>query len=136
MSRARRLRLLKFSMIGAIGIAVQLSVLALVSSRIPYLPATVLAVECAIIHNFLWHRRFTWADRARSGLPYFLGSLLRFHLSNGLISLAGNVLLMRLLVGSLAVALLPANVITIAACFIANFLASDRWVFCSSRLEP
>ena len=56
-------------------------------------------------------------------------SLLRFHVSNGLISLLGNLLLMRLLAGGLGLPLLSANLASIAICFVANFLASDRWVF-------
>lgn len=66
MSRATGLRLLKFSAVGAIGVGVQLGALAVLHAmEITYLPATALAVECAVIHNFLWHRRFTWADRSR-----------------------------------------------------------------------
>lgn len=134
MSRAVIIRLLKFSIVGAIGIAVQLGVLsAFRLTRLHYLVATAAAVECAILHNFLWHRRFTWADRARSGASDFFISLCRFHLSNGLISLVGNLLLMRVLVGGLRMPLLRANVETISACFVANFLAGDRWVFRVSR---
>jgi hypothetical protein len=41
----------------------------------------------------------------------------------------GNLILMRLLVGSLKIPLLIANLGSIAICFAANFQASDRWVF-------
>jgi putative flippase GtrA len=124
------LRLLKFLSVGAIGVVVQLGTLAAFRlTRMHYLAATVLAVECAILHNFIWHRRFTWADRTRSGARNFLLSLFRFHLSNGLISLAGNLLLMRVLVGGLRMPWLRANIEAIAACFVGNFLAGDRWVF-------
>lgn len=130
MRSAASLRLLKFSFVGGIGIGVQLGALAaLTAMKLNYLWATALAVECAVIHNFLWHRRFTWADRVTSGMRDSLASLIRFHVSNGLISLAGNLLLMRLLVGKLGLPILPANLATISACFVANFIASDRWVF-------
>ena len=130
MSRATWLRLLRFSFVGAIGIGVQLSALAAFSvMRINYLLATALAVECAVVHNFLWHRRLTWADRVRSGWGDFLQSLLRFHLSNGLISLAGNLLVVRTLSGRFRLPLLPANMMAIVLCFVANFLARDHWVF-------
>jgi putative flippase GtrA len=130
MSRATGLRLLKFSAVGAIGVGVQLGALAVLHAmEITYLPATALAVECAVIHNFLWHRRFTWADRSRSGARGFFMPLFRFHLCNGLISLAGNLLFMRVLVGSCGIPLLPSNMASIVACCVANFLASDRWVF-------
>ena len=60
-----------------------------------YLIATALAVETAVIHNFLWHERFTWADRAGAGFTRFL----KFNLTTGLFSIGGNLLLMKLLVG-------------------------------------
>jgi putative flippase GtrA len=130
MTRATSLRLLRFSFIGAIGVGVQLSALAALNAvRMDYLLATALAVECAVVHNFLWHRRFTWADRVRSGWGDFLRSLLRFHVSNGLISLAGNLLVVRTLSGGFRLPLLPANMAAIVLCFVANFLASDHWVF-------
>jgi putative flippase GtrA len=127
-----RLRLFRFSLVGAIGIAVQLGVLAvLIAMKMNYLLATALAVEAAVLHNFLWHQRFTWADRTGRGVRAALAQLLRFHLSNGLISLLGNLLLMRLLAGWLRVPVLAANLATISLCFVANYLASDRWVFLS-----
>lgn len=127
------LRLMKFSMAGAIGVGVQLGALAALSRiGINYLFATALAVECAILHNFVWHRHFTYAYRMQNGIHGLFSTLLRFHLSNGLISLFCNLLLMRTFVGALGLPLLPANLVTISACFVANFMASDRWVFRSS----
>jgi putative flippase GtrA len=128
------LRLFRFSLVGLIGIAVQLGVLAaLTAMKMNYLLATGLAVEAAVLHNFLWHQRFTWADRAGAGVRAALAQLLRFHLSNGLISIAGNLLLMRLLAGWLGWPVLPANLTTISLCYAANYLASDRWVFLPRR---
>jgi putative flippase GtrA len=132
-SRQARLRLLKFSFVGAMGVAVQLGALAvLLAAKADYRLATGLAVECAVIHNFIWHRRFTWAERASPRKRDTLAPCLRFHLSNGLISLVGNLLLMRLLVGWLGFPVLPANIAAIAACYAANFMASDHWVFLGS----
>ncbi len=117
----------KFSLVGALGIGVQLAVLsALMRLRIHYLLATALAVETAVIHNFLWHQRITWSDRTAQNV---LLRFLRFHLSNGGISLVGNLLLMRLLAGSCGLPVIVANLLSISTCFAANFFASDRWVF-------
>jgi putative flippase GtrA len=133
MSHSPCLRVFKFSLVGGIGVGVQLGVLAtLTAMRINYLLATALAVEVAVIHNFLWHQRFTWPERARTGMRDSIAALFRFHVSNGLISLVGNLLLMRLLVPGFRLPVLRANIATIAACFVANFLASDRWVFLAS----
>jgi len=88
-----------------------------------------------MLHNFAWHQNFTWSDRGGN----VAGRLARFHLANGAISLLGNLALMRLLVGSFGLPLLPASLVTISACFVSNFLAADRMVFLTKRrgiVEP
>jgi putative flippase GtrA len=130
MSGTGLFRLLKFSAVGGIGVGVQLGMLALFRVMgINLLPATALAVECAVLHNFLWHWHFTWSDRRPRHASDFRSYLIRFHLSNGLISLVGNLLLMWILIRNSKLGLLQANTVSIAACYVANFLAGDRWVF-------
>jgi len=99
--------------------------------HLDYLIATALAVETAVVHNFLWHERFTWAERAGDGFARFL----KFNLTTGLFSIAGNLALMKLLVGLGHVNYLLANGITIAACSAVNFLVSDGFVFAADRTE-
>ena len=129
-------RLLKFHMVGAVGIGVQLCFLFLFKTvlHMNYLLATGLAVEFAVVHNFLWHEHYTWADRreSRAGLTR---RLVRFNLSTGLISIVGNLVLMRLFVGSLHLQYMVANIVSIGACSLANFWASDRMVF-QAGLSP
>jgi putative flippase GtrA len=122
---------LKFNAVGVIGIGVQLLVLTLLTSgvNLNYLLATVLAVESAVLHNFVWHERWTWIERTRGKSGGLTGRLIRFHLANGLISIAGNLVLMWLLVSHLKLHYFVANLIAIGTCSIVNFLASDRLVF-------
>lgn len=62
--RATAWRWCKFSLVGAVGIGVQLGALALLTTAgVHYLRATALAVEIAVLHNFAWHQNFTWSDR-------------------------------------------------------------------------
>jgi len=124
------IRAAKFYFVGALGIVVQLAALALFKPALEphYLWATALAVETAILHNFLWHEFWTWSDRPSFGNDR-LHRLWRFHLSNGLLSLIGNVLLMRFLVGTLGLHYLFANVLAIASLAVANFLLSELYVF-------
>lgn len=127
------IRWMKFNFVGAIGIAVQLAALwFLTSAGLSYLLATALAVETAVLHNFIWHERFTWVDRRNQGRSGSAARLLRFNLSNGLISIVGNLLCMRLLVGEAHLRPMLANLISIAICSLVNFLVSDRWVFRSA----
>lgn len=122
---------LRFNAVGAIGIGVQLLALTLLKTGfdLNYLTATAIAVECAVIHNFIWHERWTWSERTKLNSRGVLGRLLRFHLANGLISIAGNLALMWLFVSKLHLHYFLANIVAIATCSILNFLASDRLVF-------
>jgi putative flippase GtrA len=122
-------RFLKFNGVGIAGFALQLGLLALlVRLGVHYLAATAVAVELTVLHNFAWHERWTWKDRpARAGRR--LARLWRFHAANGLVSLVGNVLLMRLFVGLLGWPPIPANLLAVLLCALVNFTASDRFVF-------
>lgn len=122
-------RFIRFNGIGAIGFALQLGLLALlIQLGLHYVLATALAVEAAVLHNFLWHERWTWSDRPAVGTAR-LDRLWRFHALNGLVSLAGNLVLMRLLVGACGLPPLAANACAVLACSLVNFTASDRAVF-------
>jgi putative flippase GtrA len=135
------LRWCRFNFVGAIGIAVQFAALFLLKSvlHFNYLAATAIAVEAAVVHNFVWHEQFTWADRVKSDRvksdrmqsPWrqSLPRLLRFNLANGAVSILGNLALMKVMVGQGHMNYLLANAIAIALCSLANFLVSNEWVF-------
>jgi len=121
---------MKFNLVGGVGIGVQLLMLWLLTAcGMGYMVATALAVESAVLHNFVWHERFTWVDRRNGHLLQSVARLLRFNLSTGAVSIVGNLLLMHLLVGRAHLRPMLANIIAIAACSILNFVVSDRWVF-------
>jgi len=159
----------KFNLVGGIGIVVQFAALFLLKSilRFNYLAATAIAVEAAVVHNFVWHEQFTWVERTnpertpadrlptdatwaeaqvgfvrscgaagsralskqKSRLSKALWRLLRFNLSNGAISILGNLVLMKVMVGQGHINYLVANAIAIMLCSLANFLVSETWVF-------
>ena len=124
-------RWLKFNAVGGLGIVMQLAMLTLLDSvlNLNYLVATALAVQAAVLHNFFWHERFTWADRRSVTWIQVGARFLRFNLSNGLISIAGNLLLMRLFAGHLHLPYPIASVLSIACCALLNFVAAERLVF-------
>lgn len=127
---ALALRWLKFNTVGGIGVAVQLAALAVFKSLLGfnYLLATGLAVETAVLHNFLWHERWTWRERT-GGHDGVLGRLARFHLGNGLVSIVANLVLMRFFVGQLQIQYLIANALSISITALVNFAVSETWVF-------
>jgi len=123
------MRFWRFNAVGVAGFAVQLAILALlVRGGMHYLAATALAVEAAILHNFLWHERWTWRDRPGTGVTRLV-RLARFHAVNGGVSLAGNLLLMPLLVHVCGLPIIPANAAAVLACAAVNFCGADRLVF-------
>ena len=146
-SSSKLVRWLKFNFVGGIGVVVQFAALFLLKGvfRFEYLLATVIAVEAAVVHNFVWHEQFTWADRLsadrapvdgerasdriRMPLRKSLRRLIRFQLANGAVSLLGNLALMKVMVGLGHMNYLVANAIAIVLCSMANFLVSDEWVF-------
>jgi putative flippase GtrA len=153
-------RWLRFNIVSGIGILVQFAFLFLMKSvlHLDYLTATAVSVEAAVVHNFLWHERYTWADRVQdSSTPRtseaeaqnLLGRmfaalkrcatqrprsssfsrLLRFNLTTGGVSIVGNLALMRVMVGAGHMNYFVANGIAIVLCSLVNFLVSEQWVF-------
>ncbi len=122
-------RTLRFAGVGAAGFVVQLAVLhTLVTvAGVGYLIATAVAVEAAILHNFVWHERWTWNDRPA---PHDrIGRFLRFNGATALFSIAGNVALMRVLVDHFHLPLLAANALAVVVVSALNFACADRLVF-------
>jgi putative flippase GtrA len=119
----------KFNFVGALGMALQLAALTLFSRWAAghYLYATAAATELTLLHNFLWHMHYTWRDRRGQSAP--LLQLMRFHLSNGVVSMLGNLLLMPLLVEEVRMPLLASNTIAIVCCSTVNFCLGDSWAF-------
>lgn len=125
-------RWMMFNGVGLLGALVQLAVLGLLVhvAHVGYLFATPVAVEAALLHNFAWHRRWTWRDRAAAaGGPSPWTALGRFHAANGAVSLAGNVAVMALAAGALHLPPVAANVVAILVCSLVNYALGDRWVF-------
>ena len=122
----------RFLAIGLLGFLLQLGTLGWLTLRAgwPWPAATLVSVELAIVHNFLWHARWTWRDRPDARLAGFM----RFQLTNGMSSLAGNAALMTLFTGVLGMPPLPANALAVVVMSAANFVIADRWVFRAAPL--
>jgi putative flippase GtrA len=118
----------KFMLVGMCGVVVQLAVLwTLVHlAGLPTLPATALAVEAALLHNFVWHEVWTWQEVTPPGR---YRRLVRFHLASGLISIASNTLFTWAFREHLGLPLLISNLAAIGLTSVINFAAASRWVF-------
>ena len=125
MSRAPR-----FVLVGVMGFAVQIAVLhGLVTAGIDAGVAVLLAVEAAIVHNFVWHERWTWNDRPAARPVVSAIRLARFNTASGLVSLAGNGALTMVLTHATGLPVIAANACATLALAAINLRLADRWVF-------
>ena len=111
------------------GTAVQLLTLAVLSAglRRPAALTTTVAVAAAVVHNFIWHCRWTWHDRPLEGWEILRG-FARFVMANGVVSLIGNVTITVVLT-SVGWPMVLSNITAIAACGACNFFLADQLVW-------
>lgn len=123
---------IKFNAVGVLGFALQtiaLFVLTHTTLHIGYLAATAIAVELAVLNNFVWHQRWTWRDRPSTSRWETLRRLVTFNVTNGLVSIVGNLVFMSILVGRFRLPIAGANLLSVVACSILNFVLADRLAF-------
>jgi putative flippase GtrA len=123
-------RFSRFNLVGAAGLGVQLMTLAALTQVAGwhYLPAAAAAIGVTLGHNFLWHVRWTWQDRNVRG-PRVGVAFTMFVSVNGAVSVLGSLLLMPVLVEIAGLPVLPANVVAVGACGLANYWLGDRVCF-------
>jgi putative flippase GtrA len=121
-------RWVRFNTVGVAGAAIQLLALWLLTGSlgIRYVFATAVAVEIALLHNFVWHEVWTWKG---SPLEYRWRRLLQFHLTNGIVSMSANTLFTWVFAHYAGMPLLAANLAAIAMTGVLNFALADALVF-------
>jgi putative flippase GtrA len=118
--------------VGLLGLTLKLTVLICLhgSLGLGYQMATAFAVEVGVLHNFVWHLRWTWGDRSRGiSQKEVLVQLLRFHLGNAAVAMVMSLVIMGVLVGQAGIHYVAANLIAAARPGIANFAIADSLVF-------
>ena len=143
---AERYRYIKFGIVGASGIVVNLAVLHLGHEYLfdhieaaynkPYL-SLALAIVLSTLNNFTWNRLWTWSDRVRTleaeeGVQQrvslrVLGIEFSQYATATAFGSGLQYVLTLLLTGTMDYRL--ANLTAIAAASVSNFLANDRWTF-------
>lgn len=129
---------IRFNVVGIFGFVLQTGALFLLTHnphRVGYLFATVVAVELAVLNNFIWHQRWTWNDRPARTTAETWRRLVKFNITNGAVSISGNLVFMSLLVGRLGMPIVGANVASVAACSICNYFLADRIAFYVERAD-
>lgn len=127
----------RFAVVGAGGFGLQLLALHALTNivGVDYRVATVAAVEVAVLHNFIWHERWTWAGGEAATV---WTRLARFHAATAVVSIAGNVALTAAFVAAFSWPVLVANTAAVALLSLVNFALADRWIFASgtARMGP
>ena len=118
-----------FASVATIGFVVQASAIVALTSLAGWhiTAATAAGVLLAIVHNFVLHARWTWADRDRSARV--LTRLARFTLATGSLSLVGTVALTTLYAWLLGAPVLVSNLLAVVSVGALNFLLLDKVVF-------
>ena len=124
-------RFLRFLAGGAAGFACQIAVLWLLISilAVNYVLAAVVAIEVAIVFNYLCHEHWTWRDRPARGGRERWSRLLRFNAMTALTSIAGGVLITAALVELCGLPPVAANILSVMALGMLNFAGADSLVF-------
>jgi putative flippase GtrA len=128
------IRWCKFNAVGIGGALVQLAALWIIerTAFLPDLLAIALAVEIALLHNFVWHEVWTWKGARAEDRWRRLG---RFHVANGLVSILSNTLFTWLFKHYLGWPLLVSNLTAMSLTSVANFALASVWVFRPSSLS-
>jgi putative flippase GtrA len=117
-------KMAKFALVGGTGVAVNTVALYLLYQvgHVPLIVASILAVELAIVNNFLWNNRWTFGQRDLSP-----GRFLRFNIVSlgGLAITTGTLYL----VSSLGVYYLLANLLGITLATVWNFALNVLWTW-------
>ena len=117
----------RFALAGAGGFLVQVGTLAVLTSHfdVDYIMATLIAVEAAIVFNFVWHLKWTWRDRPGSVLQRFM----RFNALTATTSIVGSILLTAFFVEGFEMHVIVANIVSVGILSVVNFIGADRLVF-------
>ena len=126
----------RFTTAGIVGFIIQLGILAALTkwTELHYVAATLIAVELAILSNFVWHEQWTWRERRPATWRERWQRLTRFHLLTGLTSIVGTTVLTAVLVESGGLSPVVSNAISVMALGLVNFAGAETLVFRTSAI--
>lgn len=125
----------KFILVGWIGMIVNSGCLYLFKGVLgfPLIPASLMAIEIAIVHNFFWHRNWTWRDRNGDENQSLLRQLLTYNLMTGSVDLVANVTVLWLLTTFLGIYYMIANIAGMIVGPFIKFWLNEKVIFKEMR---
>ena len=98
------------------------------------IPASMMAIEIAIIHNFIWLRLWAWRERGTAnGRPPFFKQLFMYNVATGAVDLAANVSILWVLATLVGVHYLLANVAAQILGPFVKFWLNEKIIFKETR---
>ena len=123
-------RFITFTFVGISGIFVNQAILfyAHESLHVPLALASLIAIQIAIINNFIWNRQFTWTDRPMKGYQAIKKGLIKFTLVSWVAG-ALNWVILLILTEYAGIYYMIANLMAILVASILNYFLNDLWTF-------
>jgi len=121
----------KFMAVGWLGMLVNSAVLFTLKGglHVPLIPASMIAIEVAIIHNFIWHRQWAWAERNNGHKKSFFRQLLLYNAATGAVDFSVNISVLWSLSTFLNVHYMLANIVGMCAGPFVKFWLNDKIIF-------
>ena len=128
-------RIIQFQVVAWGGTLVNLGVLWLTKGvlGVPLIPAGILAIETAIIHNFTWHYFITWKERVAGTPRDYFARLVRYNLITASIDFTVNLGILWGLTTFAGVHYLIADILGMLAGPFFKFLTNEFLIFKRER---
>ena len=128
-------RFLKFFVVGASGVVVNMAVVIGLTEglRLPYAISSLFAIELSILSNFTLNNAWTWSDRRMASLRE---RLIKYHAVAGFTALSANWCLLVILTQLFALDYRISNLVGIFAGMALNFCLNHAWTFSRGPKDP
>lgn len=93
------------------------------------IPASILAIEVSILHNFLWYRYWAWRDRRRENYQPFWPQFLKYNFITGSVDFLVAVPTLWVLSTVFKIHYLAANLLAMIAPPIIKFYLNEKHIF-------
>ena len=125
-------RIIKFGIVGGIGVLVNMSILYSLTEffDLLYIISSIFAIELSILSNFILNDLWTWSERKKKK---FYQRLIKYHITAGITAFVANWLLLIFLSEIAGVYYLISNLIGIGVGMLSNFILNDIWTFRQSE---
>lgn len=124
-------KFVKFCIVGGTGVFVNLGMALILKNlfEIDYRISAFIAIQTAIVNNFIWNYLWTWKEMKTEEIYSLLMMFVKFYVSSGITAVVVNMGILVFLKEVACLNWLISHIIGIGFGTIANFLISHFWTF-------